>query len=212
MDELDVGLPFGPIVWHKALNQILCGGDSGAIKVLYDPELSSKGAVLCAGRAVRRTDDAADWNPGLGVIINPDVQDEEQRKRRKTDVTAKQQRAKMRPDLPVTGTSVGGQVSLPFRSSGVYRSTFSSFNALQVGSSRQHQLLKTVLKLGEYVPEDPRQALLKYDAAAKADPKFIAHAYAETQPEPIFDADALEEYEELERLRKTQAAKPKNQY
>lgn len=43
--------------------------------------------------------------------------------------------------------------------------------------------------------EDPREAILKYAEAAEKDPKFIAPAYAETQPEPVF-ADSDKEDEE----------------
>lgn len=34
--------------------------------------------------------------------------------------------------------------------------------------------------------EDPREAILKHADAAAKDPKFIAPAYAQTQPEPVF--------------------------
>lgn len=34
--------------------------------------------------------------------------------------------------------------------------------------------------------EDPREAILKYADVAAEDPKFIAPAYAQTQPKPVF--------------------------
>jgi hypothetical protein len=34
--------------------------------------------------------------------------------------------------------------------------------------------------------EDPREAILKYADAAEKDPKFIAPAYSQTQPKPVF--------------------------
>lgn len=34
--------------------------------------------------------------------------------------------------------------------------------------------------------EDPREAILKHADAAAQDPKFIAPAYAQTQPKPVF--------------------------
>lgn len=37
-----------------------------------------------------------------------------------------------------------------------------------------------------WMEEDPREAILKYADAAAKDPKFIAPAYAATQPEPVF--------------------------
>ncbi len=74
-----------------------------------------------------------------------------------------------------------------------------------------------------------QKALLKYDAAAKADPKFIAQAYAETQPESnfsscpflflffdsflgVFNEKGLEEYVELEKIRKEQAKRKPNTF
>lgn len=41
--------------------------------------------------------------------------------------------------------------------------------------------------------EDPREAILKYADAAAKDPQFIAPAYAETQPEPVFAKSDSEE-------------------
>lgn len=42
--------------------------------------------------------------------------------------------------------------------------------------------------------EDPREAILKYADAAQKDPKFIAPAYAQTQPEALFaESDSEDE-------------------
>lgn len=41
--------------------------------------------------------------------------------------------------------------------------------------------------------EDPREAILKYADVAAKEPKFIAPAYAQTQPEPIFEKSDSEE-------------------
>ena len=131
--------------------------------------------------------------PGMGVIHNPDVEAEEARNDRKKNnqnhKNQKRQRDLTRPDLPVQGAGFGGQLG---------------------SSSMQHEMMKKLLKLdggensAKFVPEDPRQALLKYDAAAKANPIFIDQAYAETQPEPIFDEAGLADYVEMEKLRKAQ--------
>ena len=69
-------------------------------------------------------------------------------------------------------------------------------------------MMKKLLKLDDYVPEDPRQALLKYDAVARANPMFIDQAYTETQPEPQFDEAGLAVHVEMEKLRK---AKERNE-
>lgn len=44
-----------------------------------------------------------------------------------------------------------------------------------------------------WMEEDPREAILKYADAAAKDPKFIAPAYAQTQPEPVFAKSDSEE-------------------
>ena len=47
------------LAWHPRLNQILVGaGDrkAGAVRVLYDPALSERGVLLCAGRKLRPKD------------------------------------------------------------------------------------------------------------------------------------------------------------
>lgn len=45
-----------------------------------------------------------------------------------------------------------------------------------------------------WMEEDPREAILKYADVAANDPKYIAPAYADTQPEPVFaESDSEEE-------------------
>jgi hypothetical protein len=44
--------------------------------------------------------------------------------------------------------------------------------------------------------EDPREALLKMDAEAKADPKYLGPAYSKTQPKPAFMEMTLEQEQE----------------
>lgn len=44
-----------------------------------------------------------------------------------------------------------------------------------------------------WMEEDPREAILKYADVAAKDPKFIAPAYAQTQPETLFAKSDSEE-------------------
>lgn len=46
-----------------------------------------------------------------------------------------------------------------------------------------------------WMEEDPREAILKYADAAAKEPKFIAPAYAQTQPEPVFAKSDSEDEE-----------------
>lgn len=44
--------------------------------------------------------------------------------------------------------------------------------------------------------EDPREALLKMDSVAKADPMFLGSAYANTQPQSMMHSMTFEEEQE----------------
>ena len=44
--------------------------------------------------------------------------------------------------------------------------------------------------------EDPREALLKMDSIARADPMFLGHAYATTQPQATMHSMTFEEEQE----------------
>lgn len=44
--------------------------------------------------------------------------------------------------------------------------------------------------------EDPREALLRVDAVAKADPLFTGNAYKDTQPKPLLTSMTFEEEQE----------------
>lgn len=189
--EMAAGSSLTCLSWNSKLNQIICGTTDGSIKVLYDPELSTNGVLLCVAKRTKRQNPQAalEWQPGMGQVINPLLEEEERKQRDKNRLTRKQRANAARPELPISGVGVGGQT----------------------GTSVQHELLKKLLKLNEYVPEDPRTALLKYDAVAKSDPRYFA-AYQETQPEPEYDYQGLEEElarKELEAKRQQQNAQPK---
>lgn len=40
------------VVWHPVLNQIIVGMRDGGVKILYDPDMSVRGACLIEGRTV----------------------------------------------------------------------------------------------------------------------------------------------------------------
>ena len=42
------------MLWHPKLNQILAGTQKGAVHCLYDPAVSVRGAVMVAGRTVKK--------------------------------------------------------------------------------------------------------------------------------------------------------------
>lgn len=141
------------------------------------------------------------------VIHNPHAlplfRDQPSRKRQR-EKTLKDPAKSHRPELPVTGPGHGGRTGT---SSGSLLTQYllkvrmtntdllyQSFTCLVVNlilvPLQQGGMLKET-----WMEEDPREAILKYAEAAEKDPKFIAPAYAETQPKPVF-ADSDNEDEE----------------
>ncbi|OWM90258.1 hypothetical protein CDL15_Pgr006579 [Punica granatum] len=166
--------------WHPRINQVFAtAGDKsqGGTHILYDPTLSERGALVCAGRAPRRKSvDDFEVKP---VIHNPHAlplfRDQPSRKRQREKVL-KDPLKSHKPELPITGPGHGGRV----------------------GTTKGSLLTQYLLKQGglikeTWMEEDPREAILKYADVAAKDPKFIAPAYAQTQPEPVFAKSDSEE-------------------
>lgn len=167
--------------WHPRLNQVFATvGDKheGGTHILYDPTLSERGALVCVARAPRKR--SVDDFQAEPVIHNPHAlplfRDQPSRKRQREKVL-KDPLKSHKPELPMTGPGFGGRV----------------------GSTKGSLLTQYLLKQGglikeTWTEEDPREAILKHADAAVKDPKYIAPAYADTQPEPLFaEPDAEEE-------------------
>ncbi|XP_010540925.1 PREDICTED: WD repeat-containing protein 70 [Tarenaya hassleriana] len=159
--------------WHPRLNQIFAtSGDKsqGGTHVLYDPTLSERGALVCVARAPRKKS-VDDYQPAP-VIHNPHAlplfRDPPSRKRQREKILKDPFKAH-KPEIPITGPGHGGRVGTTS------------------GSLLTQYLLKQGGMIKEtWMEEDPREAILKYAEVAAKDPKFIAPAYSQTQPQPIF--------------------------
>lgn len=68
--QLEKGISAVPVHWHPRINQLAVGMADGRVQMLYDPQLSTKGAMLSATRPVRRKA-ATDYIPNLGMIHTP---------------------------------------------------------------------------------------------------------------------------------------------
>lgn len=166
--------------WHPKINQVFATvGDKkqGGTHILYDPSISQRGAIVCVARAPRKKSvDDFEVEP---VIHNPHAlplfRDQPSRKRQR-EKALKDPMKSHKPELPVTGPGFGGRV----------------------GTTKGSLLTQYLLKQGglikeTWMEEDPREAILKYADAAAKEPKFIAPAYAATQPEPVFEKSDSEE-------------------
>jgi len=73
--------------------------------------------------------------------------------------------------------------------------------------STQHFMMKTIIAKKPRRTEDPREALLRYDAKAKENPEFFGAAYAKTQPKSILDyAGQAKEAAKPQNAKKTEIA------
>ncbi|PWA69145.1 transducin/WD40 repeat-like superfamily protein [Artemisia annua] len=167
--------------WHPKLNQIFATvGDKhhGGTHVLYDPTISARGALVCVARAPRKK--SIDDFQAEPVIHNPHAlplfRDQPSRKRQREKIL-KDPLKSHKPEAPMNGPGFGGRV-------GVTK-----------GSLLTQYLLKQGGMIKEtWMDEDPREAILKYADVAKKDPKYIAPAYAETQPKTILaESDSEDE-------------------
>lgn len=168
--------------WHPRLNQIFAtSGDKsqGGTHILYDPTQSERGACVCVARAPRKKS-VDDYQPEP-IIHNPHAlplfRDAPSRKRQR-EKTLKDPLRAHKPELPMSGPGHGGRV----------------------GTTGSSLLTQYLLKQGgmikeTWMEEDPREAILKYADVAVKDPKFIAPAYSQTQPETIFAKSDDEEEE-----------------
>ncbi|OAY32699.1 WD repeat-containing protein 70 [Manihot esculenta] len=169
-------------MWHPKLNQIFAtSGDKsqGGTHILYDPTLSERGALVCVARAPRKK--SVDDFEAQPVIHNPHAlplfRDQPSRKRQREKIL-KDPIKSHKPELPITGPGYGGRV----------------------GASKGSLLTQYLLKQGgmikeTWMEEDPREAILKYADVAAKDPKYIAPAYSETQPQPVFAKSDSEDEE-----------------
>lgn len=159
-------------LWHPKLNQIFVTTGNGQVKVFYDPEKSHRGITVCALKATKRK--AAEAYTGVSQVFNPHALPifKEQRARNPGSQRAKDRRDPLkshRPELPLTGnTGMGGRIA-------THGATLSSFIVKNIA------LQKVSLE-----KEDPREALLKHEKAARENPYWVAPAYNNTQPKPVW--------------------------
>ncbi|KAJ9134050.1 WD repeat domain-containing protein [Coniochaeta hoffmannii] len=169
------GSPLIVVDWHPKLNQIVTGSANAEIHVLYNPTMSTRGAVEVMSKAPkkRHIDDnpALTMDQTLGIsgdsIVVPGSQ---LHGNRKGGVTASgKSRDPMRPQV---------QQITPF-----------------MRSQPDEKHIADNIPLSRMLHEDPREALLKYADVAKKDPLFT-NAWKSTQPVTQYAELSDEEGEE----------------
>ena len=154
------------------------------MRVLYDPLISKKGALLSAAKAPKRAKDPSDY-AAVGEIFSPlalpmyreDRQDEKERKRR---LELKDPYVAKIPEKPVT-SGPGNRPNTNF------------FYTNYVMKDRQVDKNRI---------EDPREAMLSVAAEVEQAPSAFARAYAHSQPTKQLHTQTYEQ--EQEEFRKRQ--------
>lgn len=145
------------VEWHHGINQVFAGSSSGAVRVLYNPGMSTKGVLLTATKKLKvQSQDFGARIDGLGKVHNPHAlpmyRDEESRKRKFHKLRSDPVKSKA-PDKPLTGPGMGGKIS---------------------GSTTFTQYFMSSHVKSSFREEDPREAILKYAKKAQEAPQFVA--------------------------------------
>eukprot|EP00048_Salpingoeca_helianthica_P023790 m.27169 g.27169 ORF g.27169 m.27169 type:complete len:455 (+) comp8996_c0_seq1:243-1607(+) len=186
------------LLWHAKINQLLAGTNGGDAVVYYDEKRSFRGALMCARRAPRKADPFdMQFGDASGTIIAPhslkmfrDDNLERQKSTFRKEVKRRQDPVASRiPERPVEPGRSGKQG----RVAGV-TATLSQYVAKQTSYDRTRD-------------EDPREAILRHAEKADADPYWVAPAYKQTQPEPVFNFDAEDDSASSKKKRKFDPSK-----
>ncbi|SZF05370.1 unnamed protein product [Blumeria hordei] len=175
------GSPLISVAWHPKINQIITGSANAQVHVLYNPKLSTKGAVDVMSRAPkkRHVDDdpnfTTDQSTGIsgdsivtpgGVLTNTGI----------TSFSARH---------PTVGLTASGRSRDPRRPQIPMVTPF-------MKSQPDEEHINQNIPLSSMRDEDPREALLKYAELAQKDPLFT-NAWKNTQPvtqyAPLSDDD-----------------------
>lgn len=157
--------------WHPRINQLFVGTTNSEIHALFDPNLSRNGALLCATKIPRQTNEL-DFELD-GPIITPFAlrmykEKPMQKRKKERDALNPQQRSNVTL-LPEIKEGEKGRMG-------------------KVGSGTSGMLLRQYfpMKMNPLAAQaDPRDELLKYQNV-DADPKFFG-VYKQNQPVAIFD-------------------------
>ena len=162
------GSPLITVDWHPKINQIITGSANAETHVLYNPTLSSRGAVEVMLRAPkkRHIDDNPELTMDQSIGLSGD--------------------SIITPGAMPNISHKGGRSKDPRQPEQPRQTPFSKNNP-------DESRITENIPLARMLHEDPREALLKYADKAQSDPVFTK-AWQKTQPKTVY-ADASDEEE-----------------
>ncbi|KAI0381020.1 WD40 repeat-like protein [Hypomontagnella monticulosa] len=167
------GSPVITVDWHPKINQIITGSANAETHILYNPTMSTRGAVDVMSRAPKRRH--IDDNPELTTDLSLGLSGE-------SIITPG-----ALPGSKKTGITASGKSKDPRRPHVPQQTPF-------MRSQPDEKHISENIPLSRMLHEDPREALLKYADLAKKDPVFTK-AWKSTQPVTQY-ADVSDEEED----------------
>ncbi|XP_008324096.1 WD repeat-containing protein 70 [Cynoglossus semilaevis] len=167
-------------LWHPKLNQIMVGTGNGLAKVYYDPVKSHRYVHCCKKKKKKLLKEKHAETLTQDYIITPHAlpmfREARQRSTRKQlEKDRLDPRKSHKPEPPVSGPGRGGRVA-------AHGGTLSSF------------IVKNIA-LDITDDSNPREAILRHAKEASENPYWVAPAYKQTQPEPLFAEESDEDEE-----------------
>ncbi|KAL8787713.1 MAG: hypothetical protein Q9213_002033 [Squamulea squamosa] len=164
--------PLISLLWHPKLNQILTGSANAETHVLYNPSLSSRGALDIMSRAPKRRhiDDDPSLTTDTSLALTGDIV--------APNGNLNPHRQGERRAAPLTGLTASGRSRDPRRPHIPMTTPFAKTNP-----DERH--VRDNIPLSSMRDEDPREALLKYAEKAEKEPMFT-NAWRKTQPKTIY--------------------------
>ncbi|KAL5041923.1 hypothetical protein BDW71DRAFT_200995 [Aspergillus fruticulosus] len=168
------GSPLITVQWHEKLNQILTGSANAETHVLYNPNISTKGAALVMSRAPKRRH--IDDDPTLTMNLSQGISGDSVVVG--SNGVPHYSSATWSARHPTIGLTASGRSRDPRRPHLPAQTPFAK-------SQPDERHIRENIPLSSMRDEDPREALLKYAEKAEKDPIFTK-AWKETQPTPIY--------------------------
>ncbi|KAB8250235.1 hypothetical protein BDV35DRAFT_377514 [Aspergillus flavus] len=168
------GSPLITVQWHEKLNQILTGSANAETHVLYNPDMSSKGAALVMSKAPKRRH--IDDDPNLTMDLSQGISGDNVVVG--SNGVPHYSSATWSSRHPTIGLTASGRPRDPRRPHLPATTPFAK-------SQPDEKHIRENIPLSSMRDEDPREALLKYAEKAEKDPVFTK-AWKETQPKTIY--------------------------
>ncbi|KAF2115027.1 WD40-repeat-containing domain protein [Lophiotrema nucula] len=183
------GSPLIVVNWHPKLNQIFTGSANGQTTILFNPTMSSNGALMILSKAPKKRH--LDDDPNFTTFMDPaGMAGDAITPGGLPGVTAGSYSARH----PTIGLTASGKSRDPRRPHKPEQTPF----AMSTPSERH---VRENIAFSSMRDEDPREALLKY-ATKPGEEKVFTGAWDKTQPTTMFkDYDSDEEEREVKRAK-----------